>query len=214
MIVLLALTFSIGPAPRSAVDRVPVELLAAMGGRRKPRFSCCKNRDIGWSAGRNHQRIFPATPTGACADFGRADAKAGRRASARRFADLFPAADACWRWAPTRRIWLRTWMPRPRRNGTRNRKPIRRSLPSPITRDAPEISMVAPDTFTSSTHPWLALYGKEDEVAALSYPVGQRRGHLVGFGVALDERLDTRQEQSGIFLELRRAAIGCARVLG
>jgi len=46
-------------------------------------------------------------------------------------------------------------------------------LPSAITRDAPEISMVSPDTFTSSKHPWLALYGKDDKVAAISYRVGK-----------------------------------------
>jgi hypothetical protein len=46
-------------------------------------------------------------------------------------------------------------------------------MPSPITRGAPEITMVAPDTFTSSKHPWLALYGKDNEVAVVSYPVGK-----------------------------------------
>jgi hypothetical protein len=45
-------------------------------------------------------------------------------------------------------------------------------LPSPLTRDAPQITMVAPDAWTSSTHSWLSLYGTEDSVVALSYRVG------------------------------------------
>lgn len=46
-------------------------------------------------------------------------------------------------------------------------------LPSPLTRDAPEISLISPDSFTSSTHPWLALYRKDDEVGAVTYSVGK-----------------------------------------
>jgi len=45
--------------------------------------------------------------------------------------------------------------------------------PSLYARDAPEITMVAPDTWTSSPHTWLALYGKEDQIVALSYKVGK-----------------------------------------
>ena len=46
-------------------------------------------------------------------------------------------------------------------------------LPSAITLDAPEITMVAPDTFTASMHSWLALYGKGGDLAAVSYRVGK-----------------------------------------
>jgi Domain of unknown function (DUF4350) len=46
-------------------------------------------------------------------------------------------------------------------------------LPSAITRDAPEISMVSPDAFTSSPHAWLAPYGNKDKVAAVTYRVGK-----------------------------------------
>jgi len=52
-------------------------------------------------------------------------------------------------------------------------KTYRALLPSPYTRDAPEITMVAPDTWTSSTQPWLALYGRDDKVVVVSYPVGK-----------------------------------------
>jgi len=46
-------------------------------------------------------------------------------------------------------------------------------VPSPYTRDAPEITFVAPDEWTSSSHTWLNLYGKEDKIGALSYNVGK-----------------------------------------
>jgi len=45
-------------------------------------------------------------------------------------------------------------------------------LPSPYTRDAPAITLNAADAWTSSTRPWLALYGKDDKVAVVSYKVG------------------------------------------
>lgn len=45
--------------------------------------------------------------------------------------------------------------------------------PSPYTRDAPEITMIAPDAWTSSSHTWLSLYGHEDKIVALSYKVGK-----------------------------------------
>jgi len=46
-------------------------------------------------------------------------------------------------------------------------------VPSPYTRDAPEITMVAPDEWTSGSHTWLALYGKDDKIVALSYKAGK-----------------------------------------
>ncbi len=52
-------------------------------------------------------------------------------------------------------------------------KTYRARLPSPYTRDAPEITMVAADAWTSSAHPWLALYGHDDQIGAVSYQVGK-----------------------------------------
>jgi hypothetical protein len=52
-------------------------------------------------------------------------------------------------------------------------KTYRALVPSPYTRDAPEITMAAPDNWTSSTQPWLALYGRDDKVVVVSYPVGK-----------------------------------------
>jgi len=46
-------------------------------------------------------------------------------------------------------------------------------LPSAITHGAPEISMVSPDSFTSSTHPWLALYKNGDDAGVVTYRLGK-----------------------------------------
>lgn len=46
-------------------------------------------------------------------------------------------------------------------------------LPSPYTRDAPEITMIAPDAWTSSTQTWLGLYGKDEKIAVVSYKIGK-----------------------------------------
>jgi Domain of unknown function (DUF4350) len=55
-------------------------------------------------------------------------------------------------------------------------------LPSPITQNAPEITMTSPDTFTSSPHPWLALYGKRNQIGVISYHIGQ--GEVIWWAAA------------------------------
>jgi hypothetical protein len=50
-------------------------------------------------------------------------------------------------------------------------------LPSPYTRDAPEITMIAPDAWTSSANTWLPLYGQGDKIVAVSYRIG--KGEIV-----------------------------------
>jgi hypothetical protein len=46
-------------------------------------------------------------------------------------------------------------------------------LPSPYTRAAPEITMIAPDAWTSSTHAWLGLYGADHRITVVSYKIGK-----------------------------------------
>jgi Domain of unknown function (DUF4350) len=55
-------------------------------------------------------------------------------------------------------------------------------LPSAITLGAPEISMVSPDSFTSSTHSWLALYKGGDNVGVVTYRIG--KGQVVWWASA------------------------------
>ncbi|MBZ5502409.1 MAG: DUF4350 domain-containing protein [Acidobacteriia bacterium] len=46
-------------------------------------------------------------------------------------------------------------------------------IPSPLTRDAAEITMIAPDTWNSTNRPALALYGEPDKPVVVSYRVGK-----------------------------------------
>jgi hypothetical protein len=73
-------------------------------------------------------------------------------------------------------------------------------LPSPVPREAPEISMVAPDTLTSSEHPWLALYGQNDEVVVISYRVG--KGEIIWWASASPLTNGLMRENSNLALFL------------
>ena len=46
-------------------------------------------------------------------------------------------------------------------------------IPSPLTRGAPEISMIAPDLWTSTQQSKLAIYGEEDKPVVVSYRIGK-----------------------------------------
>jgi len=56
-------------------------------------------------------------------------------------------------------------------------KPFSALLPSALTRNAPEITMVAPDLWTSHEPSQLAVYGAPDKPVVVSYPVG--RGEVI-----------------------------------
>ncbi len=66
-----------------------------------------------------------------------------------RFATSLRRAGACWRSAARLRAWCRT--PRPMKCPSWNLQPktYSRLLPSPLTHDAPEITMIAPDEWTA-----------------------------------------------------------------
>jgi Domain of unknown function (DUF4350) len=80
-------------------------------------------------------------------------------------ADLAPDADA---------QAVPDWNPQP--------KIYSALVPSPLTRGADEITMVAPDSWKSSTQSWMALYGRDGNLAAVSYPVG--RGEVIWWAAA------------------------------
>jgi hypothetical protein len=69
-------------------------------------------------------------------------------------------------------------------------------LPSPITRGAPEITMTSPDIFTSSSHPWLALYGKSDQLGVISYRLG--RGDVIWWAAATPLTNGTIREKNNL----------------
>jgi hypothetical protein len=52
-------------------------------------------------------------------------------------------------------------------------KPYVALLPSPLTAGAPEISMIAPDKWTSANPSHLAIFGQNDQVAVVAYRFGK-----------------------------------------
>jgi Domain of unknown function (DUF4350) len=69
-------------------------------------------------------------------------------------------------------------------------------LPSPITRGAPEITMTSPDTFTSSPDPWLALYGTSDQIGVVSYRIG--KGDVIWWAAASPLTNGTIREKNNL----------------
>jgi Domain of unknown function (DUF4350) len=55
-------------------------------------------------------------------------------------------------------------------------------LPSPLIRDAPEISMVAPEHWQPKSPAQLTVYGNEDTAAVITYSVGQ--GQVIWWGAS------------------------------
>jgi Domain of unknown function (DUF4350) len=171
LVVLLGVTFAVGPAPAQQSLGYPSSYTSDWVGA-KAAFLLLQ--DEGYQAERweKSPEDLPANPDGALLVLAEPSqgASANELAAIRRFvsggghvlamgasaADLVPDLNAS---------AAEEWKPEP--------KTYSALLPSAVTRDAPEISMVAPDTFTSSTHSWLALYGHDDEVAVISYHVGK-----------------------------------------
>jgi hypothetical protein len=171
LIVLLGVTFAVGPAPAQQSLGYPSSYTSEWAGAKAAYLLL---QDEGYQVERweKSPEDLPANPDGALLVLAEPSqgASASELAAIRRFvagggrvlamgasaADLVPDLKAS---------AAEEWKPEP--------KTYSALLPSSVTRDAPEISMVAPDTFTSSTHSWLGLYGHDDEVAVISYRVGK-----------------------------------------
>jgi len=61
-------------------------------------------------------------------------------------------------------------------------KPYPALLPSPLSRDAPEVTMVAPDELPRLSPTQLAIYGKDGKTAVVSYRFG--KGQVIWWAVA------------------------------
>ncbi len=171
MIVLLGLTFAVGPAPPQQSLGFPSSYSSQWAGA-KAAFLLLQEQGYRVERWEKSPEDLPGNSEGALLILAEPTERGSEseRMAIRRFVSgggrvLAMGADAANLAPDMDAASAEEWDPQP--------KSYPALLPSQITRDAPEISMVAPDTFTSSTHPWLALYGKGDEVAALSYPVGK-----------------------------------------
>jgi hypothetical protein len=180
MIVLVGLTYAVGPAPAQQSLGYPSSYASEWAGA-KAAFLLLQEQGYQVERWEKSPEDLPANPDGALLVLAEPNqtASASERAAIRRFvsgggrvlaigasaADLVPDLNA---------TAVEEWKPEP--------KTYSALLPSSVTRDATEISMIAPDTFTSSTHPWLALYGREDEIAVVTYRVG--KGEIIWWASA------------------------------
>ncbi len=171
LVVLLGITYAVGPVPAQQALGYPSSYASQWAGA-KAAFLLLEEQGYHVEHWEKSPEDLPANPDGAVLILAEPSqsASANERSAIRRFvsnggrvlamgahaAKLVPDLDA---------TVVETWDPQP--------KTYLALLPSPVTRDAPEISMVAPDTFTSSNHPWLALYGGDDEAMVISYRVGK-----------------------------------------
>jgi hypothetical protein len=171
LVVLLGITYAVGPAPAQQSLGYPSSYTSEWAGA-KAAFLLLEDQGYRVERWEKPPEDLPANSDGALLVLAEPTqgASSSDRTAIRRFvagggrvlamgasaAELAPDLDAA---------AIEEWDPKP--------KTYSALLPSSVTRDAPEISMVAPDTFTSSNHPWLALYGHEDDVAVVSYRVGK-----------------------------------------
>jgi hypothetical protein len=171
MVVLLGLSFALGPAPAQQSLGYPSSYGSEWAGA-KAAYLLLEEQGYRVERWEKSPEDLPGNPDGAVLVLAQPSqtASASELAAIRRFvsgggrvlamgasaAALVPDLDAA---------EIEQWDPQP--------KTYQAILPSSVTRDAPEISMVAPDTFTSSTHRWLALYGRDQEVTVISYRVGK-----------------------------------------
>lgn len=90
-------------------------------------------------------------------------------------------------------------------------KPYEAMLPSPLTRGAPEITMVAPDEWTAHATAQLAVYGAQDKPVVLTYRVG--RGEVIWWASASPLTNGSIQEKSNLALLLNCVGVQSTRVL-
>ena len=204
MVVLLALTFAIAPAPQQNSIGFPSTYAPEWRGAKAAYLLL---GDLGYRVERWEKppEDLPENPAGAVFVLvePHEDSTAGEAAAIRRFisnggrvlavgaeaADFLPDFDAA---------------------GADEYDPQTKTfaalLPSAITRDAPEISMVVSGRLHFE-RPFVAgALRKRRRDRRADVPRRERAGDLVGVGIAADERNDPGQEKSGLFSELHRAA--------
>jgi Domain of unknown function (DUF4350) len=84
-------------------------------------------------------------------------------------------------------------------------------LPSPLTRDAPEITMVAPDRWTSHKPSQLGLYGAAEKPVVVSYRVG--RGEVIWWASSSPLSNGLIREKNNLAFFLNAVGPASSRVL-
>lgn len=84
-------------------------------------------------------------------------------------------------------------------------------LPSPLTRGAPEITMIAPDGWTSSKPAELGVYGDKDKPVVVSYHVG--KGQVIWWAASTPFTNGAIRDKGNLALFLNSAGPRSSRVL-
>ncbi len=102
LVVLLGITYAVGPAPAQRSLGYPSSYASEWAGA-KAAFLLLEEQGYHVERWEKSPEDLPANPDGALLVLAEPLARRLGDRAARRFADSFPAADACWRWARARR---------------------------------------------------------------------------------------------------------------
>lgn len=175
MVVLLALTFALAPAPRQQSIGYPSSYSSEWAGGRAAFLLL---GELGYHAEHweRSPEELPDDPQGVVLILAepREDASADERAAIRQFVSdggrVLALGGAA---APLVPDAAATLIP----DWNLKSKSFSALVPSPLTRNAPEITMVAPDEWTGHRATELGVYGTTDKPVVVSYPVG--RGEVI-----------------------------------
>ena len=175
MVVLLALTFALAPAPRQQSIGYPSSYSSEWAGGRAAFLLL---GELGYHAEHweRSPEELPDDPQGVVLILAepREDASADERAAIRQFVSdggrVLALGGAA---APLVPDAAATLIP----DWNLKSKSFSALVPSPLTRNAPEITMVAPDEWTGHRATQLGVYGTTDKPVVVSYPVG--RGEVI-----------------------------------
>jgi len=209
MVVLLALTFALAPAPAQDSIGSPSSYSPEWAGT-KAAFLLLNQLGYHAEHWERSPEELPADPQDTVLILAEPSegASSDERMAIRRFvsgggrvlalggsaADLVPDAAA---------IEIPDWNLKP--------KTFSALLPSPLTRDAPEITMVAPDQWTGHGSSQLAIYGTTEKPVVVSYHVG--RGEVIWWASSSPLWNGVIREKSNLPLLLNAVGPASSRIL-
>jgi len=209
MVVLLALTFALAPAPAQNSIGSPSSYSPEWAGT-KAAFLLLNQLGYHAEHWERSPEELPADPQDTVLILAEPSegASSDERMAIRRFvagggrvlalggsaADLVPDAAA---------IEIPDWNLKP--------KTFSALLPSPLTRDAPEITMVAPDQWTGHGSSQLGLYGTTEKPVVVSYHVG--RGEVIWWASSSPLWNGVIREKSNLPLLLNAVGPASSRIL-
>jgi hypothetical protein len=209
MVVLLALTFALAPAPSQQSIGYPSSYSSDWAGA-KAAFLLLDELGYRVEHWERPPEELPADPRGAVLILAEPfeEASTEERLAIRRFVSsgghLLALGGAAASYAPdAQAIQIPDW--------NLKSKTYSALLPSPLTREAPEITMVAPDEWTSQRSSQLAVYGTTEKPVVVSYVLG--RGEVIWWASSSPLSNGLIREKSNLALFLNAVGPTSSRVL-